>query len=129
MKAEQIIDGIPVNPVLPKHFFNTDNAKRPNSPWWNVPFVKVYPCPWASDSEHLAGWLEAWPSGTRYDVYCLDGGAWDRPTSWGKFATLEEAIQCAQEGPEWDSFPGRVIRANLEANAREIYRTQGNDPE
>lgn len=44
-----------------------------------------------------AQWMEAWPSGIRYDVRCLDGGAWDRSTSWGMFATLEEALACIRD--------------------------------
>jgi hypothetical protein len=39
--------------------------------------------------------------GRGYDVRCLDGGAWDRPTCWGMFATLEEALACAGKGPAW----------------------------
>lgn len=101
MKAEQVIEGIPVNPVLPKRFYGTDNRKRPNSPWWHVPYVRITSCPFEEGSEHLAKWLEAWPSGNRFDVYCLDGGAWDRPTAWGKFGTLEEAVRCARVGPAW----------------------------
>jgi hypothetical protein len=31
----------------------------------------------------------------RYSVYCLTGGAWDRPSSLGRFATLEEALSKA----------------------------------
>jgi hypothetical protein len=90
MKAQQIIDGIPVNPQLPRHFWNTDNERRPAShdAWWYRPFVLVVP-------------HELWPQGTRFDTYCLDGGAWDRPTGWGKFGTLEEALQCAKDGPAW----------------------------
>jgi hypothetical protein len=42
-------------------------------------------------------WLKAWPTGTRYEVNCLDGGAWDRSTSWGMFATLKEALDCADQ--------------------------------
>ena len=90
MKAEKVINGIPVNPVLPKHFWDMDNALRPAShaKWWGVPFIRTVP-------------HELWPQGVRFDTHCLDGGAWDRPTAWGKFATLEEAIRCALEGPVW----------------------------
>ena len=48
-----------------------------------------------------ASWMKAWPSGTRYATRCLDGGAWDRSTNWGMFASLEEALACAMNGPEW----------------------------
>ena len=40
---------------------------------------------------------EHWPEGKRYDVYCLNGGAWDRPTAKGKYGTLEEAENRALE--------------------------------
>jgi len=36
-------------------------------------------------------WLEWWSEGIRYDVRCLDGGAWDRTTNKGSYKTLEEA--------------------------------------
>ena len=103
MKADRVIDGIPVNPVLPKRFDGTPNEARPAShlQWWGVPYVRIYPCPYEAGSEYLARWLVAWPTGIRYDTYCLDGGAWDRPTAWGKFGTLAEAVRCAQEGPVW----------------------------
>lgn len=52
---------------------------------------------WEQDkAEQRRSWFEAWPSGVRYDVRCLDGGAWDRSTGWGMFATLEQAIACAK---------------------------------
>lgn len=90
MKAEKTIEGIPVNPVLPKRFWDTDNERRPASheKWWFQPFVMTVP-------------NEFWEGGVRFDTWCLDGGAWDRPTAWGKFGTLEEAIRCAHEGPAW----------------------------
>ena len=78
------VQGIPVNPRLPRGFFATDNLCRPAShgPWWYQPFVRSGP-------------NEAWPEGLRFDVYCPDGGAWDRPTARGWFGTLEEAVRCA----------------------------------
>jgi len=91
MKAEQIIDGIPVNPQLPRRFWDTDNERRPAShdEWWGHPFVLTVP-------------HELWPQGVRFDTYCLDGGIPDRPTVWGKFGTLgEEAKQ------RKDRHPGR----------------------
>jgi len=90
MKAQQIIDGIPVNPQLPRRFWDMDNEQRPAShdEWWHRPFVRTLP-------------HEMWPQGIRFDTYCLDGGIPDRPTVWGKFGTLEEALQCANDGPAW----------------------------
>jgi len=85
MKAERIVDGIPVNPVLPKNFYSTDNRARPNSPWWYVPYI----------TEGRRG-----DGSIPFSVECLDGGAWDRPTWWGSFKTIEEAVECAKLGPE-----------------------------
>ena len=46
--------------------------------------------------ESYLNWWKNWPLGTRFDVRCLDGGAWDR-TSWkGSFDNLEDAIKCAE---------------------------------
>jgi hypothetical protein len=58
---------------------------------------------WQQESDRrYKSWFEAWPSGTRYDVNCLDGGAWDRSTGWGQFATLDEALVCAdQPAPDY----------------------------
>lgn len=51
---------------------------------------------WEKDRENWKlDWYKAYPSGMRFEVRCLDGGAWDRATSWGFFRTLEEAMQCA----------------------------------
>ena len=95
-KVAGMIDGIPVCPALPAAFSHTDNEKRPKAHrlWWDTPYIEIY---LGTDQE----WLKSWPSGARYDVRCLDGGAWDRPTSWGMFGTLPEAIACAKAGPTW----------------------------
>lgn len=95
-----IVDGIPVNPVLPEAMFDKSKDKWPNHPWWGIPFVKAVQN-YRQDEEGYAAWCKAWPGGIRYDTYCLDGGANNRPTGWGKFGTLQEAIQCAKEGPSW----------------------------
>lgn len=120
--AEQCVDGVLINPTLPDNFDNTPNDARPASQakWWNRPFVVTESVEqldafyagrtdeyaeagrkhWAEGHQQ---WMEAWPSGTRYETRCLDGGAWDRSTSWGMFATLEEALACAGSGPRWRS--------------------------
>ena len=84
------LKGVPVDPKLPRDFWNTANERRPASHnrWWHRPFVRSLP-------------NENWPGGRRYDVYCLDGGAWDRPSGWAMFGTLAEAIACAKTGPAW----------------------------
>lgn len=120
MKFERVIDGIPVNPKLPRNFDGTRNEERPKShqPWWNLPYIQTtsvesLDAQYASRTDDYADearaawvegrktWMQAWPTGTRYDVRCLDGGAWDRPTAWGMFQTLEQAIECAKTGPAW----------------------------
>ena len=47
--------------------------------------------------KQMKSWFDAWPSGIRYDVYILDGGAWDRPTSKAKVDSLEEALEIAKD--------------------------------
>lgn len=118
-KAENCVDGVLVNPKLPANFDNTANEARPAShrKFCDLAYIETvsdvdfYPTndadkyaderrkTWAETGR--ASWFEAWPTGTRYDVRCLDGGAWDRSTAWGAFATLDEAIKCASSGPSW----------------------------
>jgi hypothetical protein len=76
---------IPVNPKLPRDFDNTPNGERPKShmKWWDRPYI-------------VTEKNNRWPGGVRYDLRCLDGGAWDRSTCWGCFATLDEAIAAAR---------------------------------
>jgi hypothetical protein len=91
--CDQVIGRVPVNPTLPEHFGDTANEKRPQShmAWWGVPYVEIY------EDDHPK-FVEHWKGTVRYDVRCLDGGAWDRPTCWGMFATLAEAVACAVSG-------------------------------
>jgi hypothetical protein len=116
----RIVHGIDVDPKLPRRFEDTPNDDRPAShqKWWHRPYIETYT--WERMSSGAPGpanvtdderarwfaewrekWFQAWPSGVRYDVRCLDGGAWDRPTCWGMFQTLDEAVACAQDGPRW----------------------------
>ena len=115
-----------LDPELPERFQTTPNDERSESEiaaWWDVPYIttetaddveadtrkneerlKVQaPELVSSDVESLvekrrADFLVSWPSGTRYTVDCLDGGAWDRPTWWGDFGSLEEAQECCANG-------------------------------
>lgn len=92
---------IPLNPKLPARFDSTPNDERPASHqrWWNRPYIVTFTweqmCGANATAEQRARWFDSWPSGTRYDVRCLDGGAWDRSTWWGSFATLKAAQACA----------------------------------
>jgi hypothetical protein len=120
ISAERIAEGVPINPKLPPAFEDTANEERPAShrKFWHVPFIVTETVErldayyaeradkWADEGrEHWTKarpeWLSAWPSGTRYEVRCLDGGAWDRATSWGMFPSLEAALSCAHGGPRW----------------------------
>lgn len=114
-------DGVLIDPELPEDFDNTPNEER--SPahmrWWGIPYIRTQSVE-SLDAHYAAAtgvhadtarghwattgrsqWLEAWPSGTRYEVRCLDGGAWDRSTSWGMFGSLDEAVRCAKGGRPW----------------------------
>lgn len=80
-------EGILINPVLPEDFFNTPNGERSPeeiSEWWDIPLI-------------LTEQNEAWEDGVRYDVWCLDGGAWDRPTLHGQSESLTGADKIAWE--------------------------------
>jgi hypothetical protein len=117
-----------INPKLPKHFFNRANdARSPRElkKFWDVPCIltdEYQPDNFEDYTDRIKGlsdnimsakefavfvedckqaWFKAFPTGTAYRVYCLDGGAWDRPTVWGAFGTLEEAKACCESGPSW----------------------------
>ncbi|HKT97932.1 MAG TPA: hypothetical protein VJS30_15585 [Paraburkholderia sp.] len=111
--AEDCINGVLLNPELPKRFDDTPNDQRPDDQrkWWYRPFIVTNTIEemdefysgrtdeYADEGrarwvEGRVKWLQAWPSGVRFETRCLDGGAWDRSTSWGMFATIEEALQC-----------------------------------
>ena len=128
--AERMEQDVLINPLLPHGFDSTPNDGRPVShqKWWHVPYVvsetiEEMDAFYAdrTDEHAEAGrthwresrkkWLESWPLGTRYDVRCLDGGAWDRSTNWGAFASLEEALQCAQSGPTWRQASATIVGA------------------
>jgi hypothetical protein len=71
--------GISIDPKLRVNFDITPNEKRSVTEmkrWWNNPFVESH--------------------GDRYDVRCLDGGAWDRPTFYDSYDNLEDAINHAK---------------------------------
>ncbi|MGB3222960.1 MAG: hypothetical protein WBB23_09175 [Desulforhopalus sp.] len=101
----------PVDPPLPKRFSDTPNEDRPD--WqeelWDRPYIERQEC-FANTLEGKESWFKAWPTGIRYDVRCLDGGAWDRPTAWGMFKTIEEAFKCCKEGPRWRTKQNKVIK-------------------
>jgi len=89
------IDGIIVDPLLRPGFDGTPHEERDQKEvddWWGVPFIKRVSNP-------------EWAEGRRYDVCVLDGGAWDRPTAKGAFATLDEALELAWDLQRADDEP------------------------
>lgn len=73
--------GMPVDPRLPPMFDETANETRSKEEldqWWDRPFAVT---------------LED----GRFDVRCLDGGAWDRSTWYGVADDLEAAIRLGAE--------------------------------
>jgi hypothetical protein len=95
-ECDDVVDGVPVNPKLPGNFDSLANQARParQRAWWGVPFILTY-------KDNHPKFLEVWKCGVRYDVRCLDGGAWDRSTWWGAGVSLEAAVAIAQGGPIW----------------------------
>lgn len=87
--ADNCVDGVLINPVLPKLFDYTPHDERPASQakWWYRPYIVLEPT--------------AIPP---YDVRCLDGGCWDRTTWWGAFETLEEALAYAKDRARAEFF-------------------------
>jgi hypothetical protein len=85
--------GIPFNPHLPPNFDCTSNELRPASHrvWWNRYFIRAETMD--ESSLYYVRWLASWQSGIRYDVRCLDGGAWDRSTNLASFDTVDAAIR------------------------------------
>lgn len=73
--------GMPINPKLPRMFDQTPNEKRSKrelDQWWDRPFAFI-----REDG--------------KFDVRCLDGGAWDRSTWYGVADDLEAAVRLGTE--------------------------------
>jgi hypothetical protein len=74
-QAENCIDDILVNPLLPENFNSTPMDARSQDhmdKWYQLPYI-------LSNSGF-------------YTVRCLDGGAWDRSSLKGGFDSLNQAI-------------------------------------
>ena len=132
---KNVIDGIPIDPILRDEFDVTDNDERPQmeiNDWWGKAYIRTDT--WGDNEESYEeyfarlqqfnserkardmsliqletkeeftarvqrqkeSWFNEFPSGTRYMVRCLDGGAWDRSTNKGSYPFLEEALQVAK---------------------------------
>ncbi|EKF9578273.1 TPA: hypothetical protein I6715_003404 [Vibrio cholerae] len=123
----KVVQGIFINPHLRKDFDYTPNEEREpleNEHWYGRAYIvtdefidekyadfiarmtkrdpQYKPEPEAIFEERQRrckeSWLEAYPSGVRYEVRCLTGGAWDRSSSQGMFASLGQAIEKIESG-------------------------------
>ena len=85
---------LPLDPTLPKDFYDTANEDRPErdiAKWWDVPYAVTM------------------PDGS-LDVRCLDGGAWDRPTFYGRAPGMEAASKLAAETlSKWIAMRSRPV--------------------
>ena len=122
---ENIVDGIAIDPLLPDDFYDTANEERDTNElahWWGRPFITTETFREDSYEEYCErmskyelesleeftarreeeeqSWNRKWVEGVRYDVRCLTGGAWDRPSMLGNFSTLDEALALAKEKPK-----------------------------
>ena len=121
--AVGLVKGILVDPALPIEYDETNHLQHygeQRARWRGRPFIKrttwngqyglkayelAVKAALARFSPTLGGgqpiealrarWFTAWPSGIRYEVSCLDGSDLDRAISWGTFATMAEALDCA----------------------------------
>jgi hypothetical protein len=121
--AVEKLEGVLVDPALPTGFDALDQLKHDGvqrSRWWGRPFIEriAWDGPYGLEARERATqaalaqlspdqegnqriealrtrWFSAWPSGICYEVRCLDGAAKDRATSWGTFASMAEALECA----------------------------------
>lgn len=126
---KNIVDGIPIDPILPNNFWSTAHNNREKieiDEWWGKPFILTEAYYEESYNEYYSRkisfynedkinykietedqfntrmkkekkqWYDIWETGIRYDVYILDGGAWDRPTTKAKVGTLIEALEIAK---------------------------------
>lgn len=90
--SQTFVRGVPVNPTLRQAFDLTPNKERDPleiEDWWDRPYV-------VSHADDSPGFRKHWPEGVRYNVRCLDGGAWDRSTNHGFFSSLDAAIDHAK---------------------------------
>lgn len=96
--------GVPLNPCLPDWFDRRDNATRYRTEirnWWNRPYIVSTSWEDRQPGSSLTGaeienmkksWFDAWPSGIRYDVRCLDGKELDCSSWWGSYTSIELAL-------------------------------------
>ena len=79
-KLSGVIDGIPVNPAKPpaRDIKNDERETEELILWWRQPYLQ-------------------WNKRGHWEIRCLDGGAWDRPTFIGGHDELAGAIELAKK--------------------------------
>jgi len=117
-QAENCIDSVLINPVLPDDFDSTPIDARTEDDldkWYNLPYIVTseYQADNYKDycdrcitgietmtedafslviADNEAKWTERFPNGKAYWIYCLSSGKWDRPTLWGISNSLDDAV-------------------------------------
>ena len=120
------INGVIINPNLPEDFDITPHDERDEEMnwWWNKPYILINELEQESWEEHYyrlksydwsdekigskenylknlekqkENWYNNFPLGFRYEVRCLDGGAWDRNSSIGTFNNFDKALEVANK--------------------------------
>ena len=119
-----VVEGICINPVLRYYFDATDNDIRSElekTHWWGRAYITTEEFTRDTYKEYLVrmknsttvetekqfnsnrvndrkSWFCHWGNdGVRYNVRCLDGGAWDRSSNKGFFDNLDDALILARE--------------------------------
>lgn len=113
LENQPLIEGVVVNPLQREYFNATDNDDRcfdEIHDWFYVPYVVTDA--YRINQNFSAGendvkskeFIKSWPSGMRYEVRCLDGGAWDRSTFIKSFKTLLEAVSFVKHNYDLDEL-------------------------
>jgi len=119
---KHLVHGVPVDPVMRSDFERTPHDEREaleKEDWWDRPYVKT--CSWDEYISHSSEWesvgysgedppevyskqrwFSLWPTGTRYEVRCMNGWAWDGSTVIGIEANLDDAIGLARTAMQPD---------------------------
>ena len=106
VQAADIVDGVLVDPIQPGDFDSTDNKSRPftHAVWWGVPFIRTHRPENPTDE-----FLNEFPNGIQIELRCLDGGAWDRSTWWGRFSSIHAAVAFAKQKEAYVIYPVAVL--------------------
>ncbi|EQB8044673.1 hypothetical protein ACV1CZ_20010 [Aeromonas caviae] len=101
-----VIDGIPVNPAVPpaRDIPNEERSVEELMFWWRQPFLE-------------------WHKNGHWEIRCLDGGAWDRPSFLGDHQELASALALAK-------LPTRayaIIERQAVENGKAIIKALGKE--